>query len=304
MTGRDLFPGCAEHRIKTPNAEIFVRTGGSGPPLLLLHGYPQTHVCWHKIAAELARHFTLVAADLRGYGASSIAPDGAGHLGYAKRTMAQDCLALMHALGHRRFSVAGHDRGGRVAYRLALDHPEAVVALVPMDILPTADVWRRLTAEGAIQSYHWGFLAQPAPMPETLIGNDPVFYLEHTLKSWCKTADLAPFSTDALEHYRTLIQDPGRVHALCEDYRAGATIDRRLDEADLTAGRRITCPTFLVWGSDYLGRRGGQPLDVWGGWCTNLAGSAIDAGHFLAEENPTATLAAMLPFLIAEGGAR
>src|SRR5215813_15022841 len=180
----NLFPGFAEHRILTEDAEIFVRAGGSGPPLLLLHGYPQTHVCWHKLAAELARQCTLVVADLRGYGASSVPADEAGHLSYAKRTMAQDCLAVMRALGHQRFMVGGHDRGGRVAYRLALDHPEAVMALLPIDIIPTAEIWRRITAESAVRGYHWQFLAQPFPLPETLIGKAPLYYLEHTLKSW------------------------------------------------------------------------------------------------------------------------
>ena len=220
---RDLFPGWAERRIMTEGAEIVVRTGGSGPPLLMLHGYPQTHACWHKIAAELAHHCTLVVADLRGYGASSVPPDTAGHMSYAKRTMAQDCLAVMRSLGHARFMVGGHDRGGRVAYRLALDHPEAVMALLPIDILPTAEVWRRVSAESAVASYHWGFLAQPAPMPERLISTDPLFYLEHTLKSWTKSRDLAPFSAEALAQYRALLQDPSRVHAVCEYYRAGAS---------------------------------------------------------------------------------
>jgi haloacetate dehalogenase len=297
----DLFPGFAAHRIKTDGAEIFLRTAGSGPPLLLLHDYPMTHVCWHRIAGALARHCTLVLPDLRGYGASS-APEGDGeHTAYSKRTMARDCLAVMRALGHERFIAAGHDRGGRVAYRLALDHPEAVSALIPIDILPTAEVWARLRADSAIRSYHWAFLAQPRPLPETLISRDPVFYLEHTLASWAKPRDLSPFSPEALAHYRALMSDPARVHAVCEDYRAGATVDRRLDEADLAAGRQITCPTLVLWGSDYLGR-GAPPLEVWRRWCTNVSGTAIDSGHFLADENPAATLAALTGFLARLGG--
>jgi haloacetate dehalogenase len=298
----DLFPGWAERRLRLGEVEIFLRTAGAGPALLLLHGYPQTHVCWHKIAPELARHCTLVVADLRGYGASSVPRDELGHTSYAKRRMAQDCLALMRALGHERFMVGGHDRGGRVAYRLALDHPEAVIALLAIDILPTAEVWRRVSAESALASYHWGFLAQPAPLPERLIGKDPLFYLEHTLKSWSKPRDLAPFSAQALAHYRALLQDPSRVHAICEDYRAGAGIDRKLDEADLQSGRKITCPTLVVWGRDYLGKRGIKPLAVWQAWCSDLTGAEIDSGHFLAEENPQATVAAMLPFLATHGG--
>jgi haloacetate dehalogenase len=298
----DLFPGFDEHRILTDGAEIFVRIGGSGPPLLLLHGYPQTHVCWHRIAPELSRHVTLVLADLRGYGASSAPPGDAEHKTYSKRVMAEDCLAVMRALGHERFIVGGHDRGGRVAYRLALDHPGAVRALIPLDIMPTAEMWRRITAERAIGGYHWQFLAQPQPLPERLISHDAVYYLDHTLGSWTGPRDLSVFSAEALAHYRTLMQDPARVHAVCEDYRAGAGIDRRLDEEDLAAGRKIACPTFVVWGTEYLGRGGANPLEVWRSWCTDVDGVAVKSGHFLAEENPQATLAALLPFLTANKG--
>ena len=291
----DLLPGFAERRVKTAAAvEIYLRTGGSGPPLLLLHGYPQTHVTWHKIAPELARHATLVMADLRGYGASSAPPGDAEHTTYSKRAMAQDCLALMRALGHERFAVAGHDRGGRVAYRLALDHPEAIEALIPVDIIPTGEAWRRANAEWALRAYHWPFLAQPHPLPETLIGKDPVYYLEHTLKSWARSRDLSPFSPGALEHYRAPMRDPARVHAMCEDYRAGASIDRALDNADTAAGRRIACPTLVLYASHYLP---GGPVDVWRTWCSELSGAAVDSGHFLAEENPQGTLAALIPFL-------
>jgi haloacetate dehalogenase len=297
----DLFPGFAERRIKTEGAEIFLRTGGTGPPLLLLHGYPQTHVCWHKVAPELTRYATLVIPDLRGYGTSSAPPGDAEHKTYSKRAMAEDCLALMRALGHERFVVAGHDRGARVAYRLALDHPEAVEALIPIDILPTAEVWRRVTADWAVGSYHWAFLAQPKPLPETLISANPVYYLEHTLKSWAKPRDLSPFSAEALAHYRALLKEPQRVHAVCEDYRAGATVDRRLDEADLASGRKIACPTFLIWASDYIGKRNPDPLDIWRRWCTNLNGAEVVSGHFIAEENPNDMLAALLPFLASLG---
>jgi haloacetate dehalogenase len=291
----DLFSGFAERRVETaPGVEIYARIGGSGPPLLLLHGYPQTHVAWHKVAPALAEHCTLVIADLRGYGASSAPPGDPEHKTYSKRAMAEDCVALMYALGYHRFMVAGHDRGGRVAYRLALDHPEAVSALIPVDIIPTAEVWRRTTAESMLKSYHWAFLAQPHPMPETLIGKDPDYYLDYTLSSWAKPRDLSPFSPDALAHYRALLQDPARIHAVCEDYRAGATIDRRLDEADLAASRRITCPTFVLWGRSYLAT---DPVEIWRDWCTNVSGASIDSGHFLMEENPQASLEALVPFL-------
>ena len=193
-----------------------------------------------------------------------------------------------------------HDRGGRAAYRLALDRPEAVAALIPIDIIPTGEVWRRASAEWAVSAYHWPFLAQPKPLPETLIGKDPVYYLEHTLKSWVKPRDLSPFSAEALAHYRALLQDPARIHAICEDYRAGAGIDRRLDDADLAAGRKIACPTLVLYASDYLA---GSPLDAWRAWCTNVAGAAVVSGHFLTEENPKDTLAALIPFLAANARA-
>jgi haloacetate dehalogenase len=300
MSGaHDLFPGFAERHIKGSGAEIYLRTGGSGPPLLMLHGYPQTHVMWHRVAPELARRFTLVVPDLRGYGASSTPDADAEHVAYSKRAMAQDCIEVMRALGHNRFAVAGHDRGGRVAYRLALDHPEAVRALIPVDILPTSEVWRRVTAERAVGSYHWAFLAQPHPLPETLIRSNPAYYVEHTLKSWARSRDLSPFSPPALEQYRVLLQNPARLRAVCEDYRAGATIDRQLDETDGQAGRKIACPTFVAWGSDYLGRGGVDPLTVWRSWCTDVSGAEIESGHFLAEENPEALASVLLHFLAA-----
>jgi haloacetate dehalogenase len=301
----DLFPGFAQRRIETTDGvQINVRTGGSGPPLLLLHGYPQTHAMWHKVAPDLAARFTLVIADLRGYGDSSAPMGDEARETYAKRTMAQDALLLMRELDHRRFTVAGHDRGGRVAYRLALDHPDAVSALVALDIIPTAEVWRRITAEAAIRGYHWQFLAQPFPLPETLIGKDPIYYLEHTLASWTGTHDLSPFSPGALAHYHAQVRDPARVHAFCEDYRAGAGIDRRLDEADFAAGRRIACPTLVLHGRHLpTGPAGGNPLDIWRGCCTNVSAAPIASGHFLAEENPADTLAALVPFLAASSGA-
>jgi haloacetate dehalogenase len=297
----DLYPGFAERRIETTGAQIYLRTGGSGPPLLLLHGYPQTHVCWHRMAPDLAREFTLVIPDLRGYGSSTGPQGDAAHTLYSKRVMAEDCLTAMRALGHERFVIAGHDRGGRVAYRMALDHPQAVRALIVVDIVPTAVQWRRMNAEAALKSYHWTFLAQPHPMPEKLIDRDPVYYLEHTLKGWTKPRDLSPFAADALAHYRALLKSPASVHAICEDYRAGATVDRQLDEADLAAGRKITCPTFVLWASNYLNTKAGTPVETWSEWCTDVRGAAVSSGHFIAEENPTDAVAALLPFLRANG---
>lgn len=294
----DLFPGFAEHRLAGDGVEIYARVGGSGPPLLALHGFPQSHAIWHRIAPELARHFTLVAMDLRGYGQSAAPPGDAEHVTYSKRAMAKDCIAAMRELGFDRFGIAGHDRGGRVAYRLALDHPEVVSRLAVLDILPTIEVWERITAESAIWAYHWQLLAQPAPLPEMLLSSNPIFYLDRKLTSYSGGKSLDVFPPDVLEHYRAQMSDPARVHAICEDYRAGAAIDRRLDAEDRVAGRRIKCPTLALWGTKYVGNGGANPVEIWRSWCDDVVGTEISAGHYLAEENPKATVAALLEFLL------
>ena len=293
----DLFPGFDTRRIALDGVEIFARVGGAGPPLLLQHGYPQTHHSWHRIAPRLSQHMTVVAADLRGYGASSVPPADDRHRAYAKRTMAKDAVALMRALGFDRFAIAGHDRGGRVAYRTALDHPNVITRAVLLDILPTALVWRDMDWQGAIKSYHWPFLAQPYPLPETLIAAAPEMYVEWTIRSWTADKSLRHFHPDALAAYRRLLTDPARVRAVCEDYRAGAAIDRELDEADLAAGRTIAAPCLVLWGTDYVGQAAASPLDLWRPLAPHVAGTAIPAGHFLAEESPDATLEQMLTFL-------
>ncbi len=301
----DLFPGFATESIATPEARIFVRLGGepSAPPLVLLHGYPQTHVMWAGIAADLARHFRVVVPDLRGYGASEIVaalPDSAQ---MSKRAMARDIVALMAALGHDRFAVAGHDRGGRVGYRLALDHPDRVSRLVVLDIVPTAEMWAGMNAAFAMKVYHWQFLAQPRPLPETLISAAPLVYLDHTLASWTATNSLAAFGPRALAHYRAAFLQPERVAATCEDYRAGWQVDRRIDEADRAAGRRIGCPMLVLWGNAGIPADTpdpeASPLAIWRRWADDVRGTAIDSGHFLAEENPGATLDRLVPFLLA-----
>jgi len=203
----------------------------------------------------------------------------------------------MAALGFERFAIAGHDRGGRVAYRLAFDRPDVVERLAVLDILPTWEVWERMTAESAIAAYHWPFLAQAAPLPETLIGANATFYCDRKLASWAGSKNLSVFAPGALDHYRAQMSDPVRVHAMCEDYRAGATIDRRLDAEDRAAGRRITCPMLVLWGAEYVGKGTADPLLVWRAWCDKVEGHEIRSGHFLAEENPAATLAALLAFL-------
>ncbi len=293
----DLFTGFESRTIKTRGAEIFTRLGGSGTPLLLLHGYPQTHHAWHRIARALAEHFTLVLADLRGYGQSSCPPSDTSHSAYSKRAMGEDMADVMRALGHARYSVLGHDRGARVAYRMALDHPEAIERLVLLDILPTFTMWQNMSHGLAMSAYHWPFLAQPHPMPETLIGKAPEYYVDYTLASWTLAKDLSIFDETALTHYRALLRSETRLHAACEDYRAGESCDRQADEADLKAARKISCPTLVLWGTDYVAKRAGSPLDIWREWCENVSGEAIVSGHFLAEEAPAETFAAVLPFL-------
>jgi haloacetate dehalogenase len=214
-----MFEGFERKRIKTSGSEIALVQGGNGAPLILLHGYPQTHAIWHKVAPRLAQHFTLVIPDLRGYGASGKPPTNDAHMPYSKRAMALDMVEVMTSLGFERFAIAGHDRGGRVTYRLALDHPERVARVATLDIVPTLEQFERLNRASARQAYHWYFLAQPAPFPETLIGHDPNYFLNHTLESWCGTP--GAFTTEAMAHYREAFRDPAVIHASCEDYRAG-----------------------------------------------------------------------------------
>jgi len=277
-------------------ADIFVRVGGDGPPLLLLHGYPQTHVMWHRLAPVLARHFRLVIADLRGYGRSSMPQNDRDNRVYSKRAMAADLVAVMTALGHERFAVAGHDRGGRVGYRMALDVPAVVERLAVLDIIPTYDMWTGMDGKLALKVYHWPFLAQAPPMPERLIESDTRFYLDWTLASWTKSGDLACFDEAALAAYRTAFAAPGRVHAACNDYRAGATFDLAADREDKSTGRRIACPTLVLWGTGGIPSEAADSLAIWQSWCDTVEGRAIDSGHFLAEENPSETAAALIPF--------
>ncbi|MBB4003801.1 alpha/beta fold hydrolase [Aurantimonas endophytica] len=294
-----MFEGFEEKTIAGEGADIFVRIAGSGPPLLLLHGYPQTGAMWARIAPRLAERFTVVIPDLRGYGRSSAPANIPDNLAYSKRAMGRDCAAVMQALDHQRFHVAGHDRGARVAYRMALDMPERVERLAVLDIVPVAEVWERMDATSAMKVYHWLFLAQPAPFPETLIGADPVMFLDHTIASWTKTNTLDAFDPAALEEYRRAFARPATIAATCNDYRAGATIDWQLDREDRDAGRRIKAPTLLLWGSAGIPGEGHDPLAVWRPWCDRLEAQAIDAGHFIVEEAPEATLRALEAFFAA-----
>jgi haloacetate dehalogenase len=292
----DLFPGFKTARVSTPAGDIFARIGGVGPPLLLLHGYPESHAMWHRLAPALAGQFTVVAADLRGYGRSFIAPAVAGHLTYAKRAMAEDMIAVMGQLGFQSFAVMGHDRGARVTYRMLLDHPTVVTRAVLLDIITTADLWDTITLRRIMRMYHWPFLAQAAPLPEQMIGGDAQRFLNGrfsrgsaTVPTWLDAAVLAD--------YWAAFSDPARVHATCEDYRAGATCDVDHDQADRAAGRTIAVPLQLLWGTRGNLAETPDPLSLWRAWCPGIVGAAVDSGHFIPEENPAAVLAASLPFL-------
>jgi haloacetate dehalogenase len=287
-----MFEGFASKRIKTSGAEIALVQGGSGPPLLLVHGYPQNHAMWHKVAPRLAERFTVVAPDLRGYGASSKPPTDDKHMPYSKRAMALDLVEVMKSLGFERFDVAGHDRGGRVTYRLALDHPERVRRVATLDIIPTLEQFERMDRFAARGAYHWFFLTQPVPFPETLIGKDPDYFLEHSLGTWSGAA--GAFAPEALASYHEAFRNPAVIHATCEDYRAGIGVDCEFDAADRAAGRKISAPLLALWGAKR--RRDSGMVDIWKAWANDVRGCGIDCGHFIPEEAPDALLEQMLAF--------
>jgi haloacetate dehalogenase len=289
-----MFEDFAVADVDTGEAVIHVRHGGSGPPLLLLHGYPQTHAMWHLVAPRLARDFTVVAADLRGYGDSSKPETAPDHEPYSKRAMARDQIAVMAQLGFERFAVAGHDRGARCAYRMALDHPERVERLAVLDVIPTADMYRRTNMQMALGAWHWFFLAQPYDLPERLLAADPEGFYFRTRR------DL--FAPEALAEYERCLRDPRVIHAICEDYRAGATLDFELDEADRGA-RRIACPALVLWGaSGPLARH--DVMAIWAEWADDARGAALPCGHHLPEEAPDETYAALHAFLTSQAPAR
>jgi haloacetate dehalogenase len=293
-----MLEGFARRRIATDGPTINAAVGGQGPPLLLLHGYPQTHAMWHRVAPRLAADFTVVCADLPGYGDSDAPTSDAEHRPYDKRAMAANMVAAMRALGFERFGVAGHDRGARVAYRLALDHPARVGRLAVLDIIPTHAVFATVDKEVATGTFHWFFLIQPDDLPERLIGGDPAYFLKTLLARWSGSG-LSPFSDEALGEYVRCFSRAATIHATCEDYRAGATIDFDLDAAD--RGRRmIACPTLVLHGGAnqrLSGRR--DVLAVWREWASDVRGHAIACGHFLAEEAPDETYAALREFFLA-----
>ena len=283
-----MFEGFELLTVDTGEAVIRARRGGSGPPLLLLHGHPQTHAMWHRVAPLLAGTFTVVAADLRGYGDSSKPPSAPDHEPYSKRAMARDQVALMRRLGFERFGVAGHDRGGRVAYRMALDHPERVARLAVLDILPTWEHFRRADMAFALGYWHWFFLAQPHDLPERLIGADPDWY--------CLRGRRHLFAPEALAEYLRCFRDPATRHAICEDYRAGATFDFALDAADREAGCRVACPVLALWAGRNELDRWYDVLAVWRDWAGDVRGRALDCGHYLPEEAPEETAAELRAF--------
>ena len=295
----DLFPGFASEWINTEAGRIFARVGGNGPPLLLLHGFTETHVMWHRVAQQLADRFTLIIADLPGYGWSDMPGSDEDHTPYTKRAMARTMVKAVQQLGYVHFAAAGHDRGGRVAYRLALDHPGRLSRLAVLDILPTFDYWERINRLYALKIYHWTFLAQPYPLPETLIAGSPDFFLRQKMASQTKSKNLDAIDPRALEHYLAPFRDPARLHAMCEDYRAGAYADYDIDKADLEAGKKITIPLLALWGDAGIARAAVTPLDTWKNWATNVSGGPVDSGHFLAEENPDQTARLLREFFLA-----
>jgi haloacetate dehalogenase len=289
-----MFEGFATTDIDAGGTTIHTVHGGSGSPLLLLHGYPQTHVIWHKIAPALAERFTVVAADLRGYGDSAKPASDADHAAYSKRTTSLDQVEVMAALGFERFSVVGHDRGGRVGHRMALDHPDRVRKLAVLDIVPTHKIFATVNKEVAAGYYHWFFLIQGQGLPETLIGHDPEYYLKAKLNQW--GGGMEAFTEEALAEYVRCFSDPACIHASCEDYRAAASIDLDHDEADMD--RKVECPLLALWGEKGLMERYYDVLATWRERASDVRGRKLRCGHFLAEEAPEDTLAELIGFLV------
>jgi len=296
------FPGFRRARSAVNGTEIEHVIGGSGPPLLLLHGYPQTHVMWRHVAPVLAQRFTVVAADLRGYGDSGKPATRADHASYSKREMARDQVELMRALGFARFSVAGHDRGARVTHRMLLDHPASVERAAVLDIVPTLRMYEKTTQAFASAYYHWFFLIQPAPFPERMIGADPAAYLRYNFGEGrpSRPAGLAPFLPDALDEYIRCFSDSATIHATCEDYRAAASIDLEHDRADY--GRnKVACPLLVLWGEQGVIQRCFDPIADWQDHALDVRGHSMPCGHYIPEEQPQQCAAALDAFFGAAG---
>lgn len=292
-----MFTQFAERQVATDRGTVFARVGGQGPPLLLLHGYPQTHLMWHSAADLLVERYTVVVVDLPGYGASFRPEPAPDHAPHSKRALALDLVQMMRELGFDRWAVAGHDRGGRVAYRMALDHPAQVTAVAAFDVVPTGEVWSRADARLALLYWHWSFLAQPAPLPERLIGADPDAFFDYHVRALGIGVTPGRYPEALVAGYRSLLDDPSTVEAICEDYRAGATIDRDHDDADL-GKRKIHCPLLLLWSTrGALPRLYGDVLDVWRPWAEHVTGRGLDATHFLVEDQPEEVATELLTLL-------
>ena len=287
----EFFPGFKKQTAQTSGATINFVTAGSGPPLLLLHGYPETHLMWRKVAPQLAKKFTVVAADLRGYGDSSKPAGGGDHAAYSKRAMALDQVEVMKSLGHEKFFVVGHDRGGRVAHRMAMDHPDNVLKLTVLDIVPTYKIYHSVTKELATSNFHWFLLAQPEPLPEMLIGNSA----EYWLKSRFNALPADAINKEAFAEYLRTFRMPETIHATCEDYRAGASIDLAHDDADLQ--RKVSCPLLALWAEKGAMHRQFNVLDTWKERASNVTGKPLPSSHLIAEEIPDMLLAELDKFL-------
>ncbi|RUR33784.1 alpha/beta fold hydrolase [Vreelandella nanhaiensis] len=291
-----MFHGYEKYTRQVNGVEIAFRMGGNGPALLLLHGHPQTHVIWHQVAEELARHFTVVAADLRGYGDSGKPDDDAEHINYSKRTMAADMAALMNELGFERFKVLAHDRGARVAHRLGVDYASRVERMVFLDIAPTLAMYRGTNEAFARSYWHWFFLIRPQPLPEMLIQGDPAQYLESVMGA--RSAGMAPFTSEALAEYERCLALPGTAAGICGDYRASATIDLVHDQADIESGVKLTCPLKVMWGAEGAIEACFDALSEWRKVAAQVEGKALPCGHYIAEEIPEVLLNEALPFLL------
>jgi haloacetate dehalogenase len=289
----NFFPGFKRQTIQTSGTTINLLVGGNGPPVLLLHGYPQTHIEWRKIAPEFAKNYTLIMPDLRGYGDSGKPPGGDDHVNYSKRTMALDQVEVMEKLGFKQFAMVGHDRGARVAHRLALDHSERLTKLVLMDICPTHFMYKTADRQLASTYFHWFFLIQPAPFPETLIGSN----VDAMLKFFMGPLMPKSIEPEAYAEYRRCFSDPAAIHASCEDYRAAATIDLVHDEADMD--RKITCPVLVLWGANGIVGKKYDVLAIWRERATQVRGRALQASHWLVEEVPQEVLGDVRQFLAA-----